>query len=134
MTLSDLEREHPDVHTQLLEVADKLERTFKDAQVVLLTVGADLVAVSVAGAIMQEVEFTVENLQLHLLETRRAPRSDRAAVRIAADMVREGVLTEREALLRINPEHLKSFAYPMLEDHYCEHGKSICSTLRSCYR
>jgi phosphoenolpyruvate synthase/pyruvate phosphate dikinase len=85
-------------------------------------------------ATMQEIEFTVENLQLHLLETRRAPRSDRAAVRIAADMVREGVLTEREALLRINPEHLKSFAYPMLEDHYCEHYKSVYCTLRSRYR
>jgi hypothetical protein len=39
MTLSDLEREHPDVHTQLLQVADKLERTFKDVQVARLSVG-----------------------------------------------------------------------------------------------
>lgn len=68
----------------------------------------------------QEVEFTVENLQLFVLETVRAKRSPRAAVRIAVDMVDEGLLTEREALLRVDPKQLNFFVHPMVDDQYCK--------------
>lgn len=78
----------------------------------------------------QEVEFTLENLQVHVLETHRAPRSDIAAVRIPVDMVRENLLSEREALLRVDPQQLGRFAFPMVQDEYCTcylYCRSLCT-------
>jgi pyruvate,orthophosphate dikinase len=69
---------------------------------------------------LQEVEFTVENLRLYVLETVRAKRSPRAAVKIAVDMVEEGILTQREALLRVEPKQLSFFVHPMVDDQYCK--------------
>lgn len=66
----------------------------------------------------------MENLQLFVLETRRAKRTATAAVKIAVIMEREGILTEREALLRVDPHQLNYFMFPMLAEGF---GKFICA-------
>jgi hypothetical protein len=70
------------------------------------------------GDIAQEVEFTVENMQLYVLETQRAKRKPLAAVKIAVDMVKEGILTEREALLRVEPSQMEYFLHPMIKHEF----------------
>ncbi len=88
-----LEEAMPAVYAQLREVAATLERHYKD---------------------MQDIEFTVEESRLYMLQTRDGKRTAGAAVRIAADMVREGLITEDEAILRIDPSHLDQLLHPRL--------------------
>ncbi len=64
---------------------------------------------------MQDIEFTVQEGKLYLLQTRSGKRTGRASIKIAVDMVREGMITEREALLRVAPEHVESFLHPMVD-------------------
>jgi pyruvate,orthophosphate dikinase len=64
---------------------------------------------------MQDMEFTVENGELYILQTRTGKRTARAAVRIAAEMAQTGCITEREALLRIKPEQMDFFLHPMID-------------------
>ena len=67
------------------EIAERLERHYRD---------------------VQDLEFTIERGRLYMLQTRSAKRTAAAAVQIAADMVDEGIITEREALSRIEPAHV----------------------------
>ncbi|KAJ1440850.1 hypothetical protein B484DRAFT_391058, partial [Ochromonadaceae sp. CCMP2298] len=64
---------------------------------------------------MQDVEFTVQDGTLYLLQSRSGKRSARAAVCVAASMVRERLITEREALMRINPNHMDFFLHPTID-------------------
>ncbi len=75
----------PAAHAELLRVKDLLEKSFRD---------------------MQDLEFTIEDKKLYLLQTRNGKRTGFAAVRIAADMVDEGLISEEEAVLRVEPEQL----------------------------
>ncbi|MEM1403486.1 MAG: pyruvate, phosphate dikinase [Pseudomonadota bacterium] len=64
---------------------------------------------------MQDIEFTIQEGQLYLLQTRAGKRTGRASIRIAVEMVREGMITEKEALLRVSPEHVEAFLHPMVD-------------------
>ena len=64
---------------------------------------------------MQDIEFTIQEGRCYILQTRSGKRSGRASVRIAVDMVREGMIDEKEALLRVSPEHVQSFLHPMVD-------------------
>ena len=64
---------------------------------------------------MQDIEFTVQQGKLYMLQTRAGKRTTRAAIKIACDMVSEGTLTEQEALLRIDPQGLEQILHPMLD-------------------
>jgi pyruvate,orthophosphate dikinase len=64
---------------------------------------------------MQDIEFTVQEGRFYILQTRSGKRTGRASVRIAVDMVREGMIDEKEALLRVSPEHVQSFLHPMVD-------------------
>ncbi len=64
---------------------------------------------------MQDIEFTVERGRLFLLQTRNAKRSARAAVKVAVDLVAEGVLSRDEALLRVDPKSLDQLLHPMID-------------------
>jgi pyruvate, orthophosphate dikinase len=75
----------PDIYAQFEEIAGRLERHYRD---------------------MQDLEFTIERGTLYMLQTRSGKRTATAAVRIAADMVEEGIITEQEALARIEPAHV----------------------------
>jgi pyruvate,orthophosphate dikinase len=64
---------------------------------------------------MQDIEFTVQEGRFYMLQTRSGKRTGRASVRIAVEMVREGMIDEQEALLRVSPEHVQSFLHPMVD-------------------
>jgi pyruvate, orthophosphate dikinase len=84
----------PEVHAQLMDVLRTLERHYKD---------------------MQDVEFTVEEGRLYLLQTRSAKRPAQAAVRFAVDAVRDGLLSKREAMATIDPEALDALLHPTFD-------------------
>ena len=78
--IADLERDMPDVYTQLVGIYKKLENHYRD---------------------MQDIEFTIENRKLYMLQTRSGKRTGAAAVRIAVEMVKEGLIDEKTAVLRV---------------------------------
>ncbi|MFK8041377.1 pyruvate, phosphate dikinase [Congregibacter sp.] len=84
----------PDAYKELLDSQALLESHYRD---------------------MQDIEFTVQEGRFYLLQTRSGKRTGRASVRIAVDMVREGMINEKEALLRVSPEHVQSFLHPMVD-------------------
>jgi len=92
--ISDLKRQMPDVYGELEQIYLRLEGHFRD---------------------MQDLEFTIEDKKLFLLQTRNGKRSAAAAVRIACDMVREGMLSKEEALLRVQPEQLDQLLHPTID-------------------
>lgn len=66
---------------------------------------------------MQDIEFTIEDGNLYMLQTRTGKRTPKAAVKIAVDMVEEGLISKEEALLRIDPDQLDKLLHPSLDPH-----------------
>lgn len=64
---------------------------------------------------MQDMEFTVQEGKFYMLQTRSGKRTGRASVKIAVEMVREGLISESEALMRVSPEHVEAFLHPMVD-------------------
>ncbi len=93
--ISSLAEKMPHIHERLSEMAQQLERHYKD---------------------VQDMEFTVEAGSLYLLQTRNAQRTVQAAVKSAVDMVEEGLITSEEALKRVNPEDLSQLFVPRFDD------------------
>ena len=89
-----MQREMGKVHHQIVATAKILEKHFKD---------------------MQDFEFTIENEILYLLQTRSGKRSGIAAAKIACDMVKESLITKKEAVRRVEPEHLEQFLFPIFD-------------------
>jgi pyruvate,orthophosphate dikinase len=89
-----LEETMPKAYAELLRVRDVLEKRFRD---------------------MQDIEFTIEDGTLYLLQTRNGKRTGFAAVRVATDMVDEGLISEEEALSRVEPEQLVQLLAPVFD-------------------
>ncbi|CUS81760.1 pyruvate, phosphate dikinase [Candidatus Kryptonium thompsonii] len=94
LPISKLKEVMPHVYEQLLEVRKILESRLKD---------------------MQDIEFTIERGKLYMLQTRAGKRTGFAAIRIAVDMVEEGLITKEEALLRIEPDALNHLLRPIFD-------------------
>ena len=92
--VSQLRETMPEAYKQLMEITKGLERYYAD---------------------MQDFEFTIENDKLYLLQTRSGKRTGVAAVKVAVDMVKEGRITEKEALMRVTPKQLNEVLFPMLD-------------------
>ena len=92
--IEQLRDEMPAAYAEFEAIAAKLERHYRD---------------------MQDVEFTIERGKLWMLQTRDAKRTAQAAVRIAVDMVQEGLITREQALLRVSPDQVDFFLHPQLE-------------------
>ena len=92
--LANMEQKLPHPFEQLLETMRRLEEHYRD---------------------MQDIEFTVEDSSLYLLQTRSAKRTAAAAVKAAVDMVQEGLITREEAIVRIDPQQLDQLLHPMLD-------------------
>ena len=90
-----MEEAMPKVYKELTKVFERLEKHYKD---------------------MQDIEFTVENNKLWMLQTRSGKRTAKAAIKIAVDMVQEKLISKKEAVLRINPNTLDSLLHPTLDD------------------
>ena len=83
--ISKLHEEMPEVYDQFVEIATRLENYYKD---------------------MQDMEFTIEDGKLFMLQTRNGKRTAQAALQIACDLVDEGVIDEKTAVLRVEPKQL----------------------------
>jgi pyruvate,orthophosphate dikinase len=93
LSISELERAMPKVYDHLRAVTWKMEKHYRD---------------------MQDFEFTIQDGTLYMLQTRNGKRTGLAAVRIALDMVREGLITQEEAIFRVEPNQLYDFLVPRL--------------------
>lgn len=92
--ISQLEKDMPDVYQQFIDIAGKLENHYKD---------------------MQDMEFTIENGKLYMLQTRNGKRTAAAALKIAVDLVNEGLATKEEALLKVDPRQLDTLLHPTFD-------------------
>ena len=88
---NSLEVNHPSVYKDIIEISNKLETHFKE---------------------VQDIEFTIENEELYLLQTRNAKRTAQASVKIAIDMVNEEVVTKAEALLMVDANNITNLLHP----------------------
>ncbi|MCC7229299.1 MAG: pyruvate, phosphate dikinase [Fimbriimonadaceae bacterium] len=91
--IDELERQNPEIYRQFKAVCDKLERHYRD---------------------MQDIEFTIEHGKLFILQCRTGKRTGPAAIKIAVDMVAEGLINKEEAVLRIDPELLNHCLLPVI--------------------
>ncbi|HME33876.1 MAG TPA: putative PEP-binding protein [Candidatus Sulfotelmatobacter sp.] len=91
----ELQKIMPDVYQQLREITTRLEKHYKD---------------------MQDFEFTIQDGKLYMLQTRNGKRTGLAAVRIAIQMVEEGLITKEEAIFRVEPNQLYDFLVPRLDE------------------
>ena len=89
--IAELEKDNKEVYDEFKDIAHKLEKHYKD---------------------MQDLEFTIERGKLYILQTRAGKRTAQAAIKIAVDLVKEGLLTEKEALLSLDPRQLDHLLHP----------------------
>jgi len=92
--IEEMKEEFPEIYEQLVKVAELLEKHFRD---------------------MQDIEFTVERGKLYLLQTRTGKRTPKAAVKIAVDMVKEGLISKEEAIMRVTPEQLERLLHKQVD-------------------
>ncbi len=92
--IAQLKQEMPAIYDQFVEVADRLEKHYRD---------------------VQDLEFTIERGKLYMLQTRNAKRTGSAAVRIAVEMVEEGVIDKATAVQRVEPAQLDQLLHPMID-------------------
>lgn len=93
-SLPSMEEVMPESYAQLMKIQDTLERHYRD---------------------MQDIEFTIEKSKLYMLQTRSGKRTAKASIRIAVEMEREGLITDKEAVLRVSPDHLDQLLHPSLD-------------------
>jgi len=99
---------NPDAYNEFAKYADILEKHYKD---------------------MQDMEFTIEHGKLYMLQTRNAKRTAVAALKVAVDMVSEGLIDEREAMLRVDPEQLNQLLHPDFDKNKLKNAKVITKGL-----
>jgi pyruvate,orthophosphate dikinase len=92
--ITELGKVMPEAYKQLREITTRLERHYKD---------------------VQDFEFTIQDNKLYMLQTRNGKRTGLAAVNIAVDMVEEGILTPREAVMKVEPQALDQLLHPIFE-------------------
>ncbi len=92
--INELAKKMPKAYKELLSIRNKLEKHYHD---------------------MQDLEFTIEDSKLYILQTRTGKRTTQAAVRMAVDMVREKLINKKEAVMRIRPEDLDQLLHPMFD-------------------
>ena len=102
--IAKLAEDMPNVYGQFMEIANKLENHYKD---------------------MQDMEFTIEEGKLFFLQTRNGKRTANAALRIAVEMVEEGLITTDEALMRVDPKQLDQLLHPAFDQAALKAAKSI---------
>ena len=102
--IAQLKQDMPEVYEQFASIADRLEKHYKD---------------------MQDMEFTIENGKLYMLQTRNGKRTAAAALKIAVDLVDEGMIDEEEAVLRVEPKQLDALLHPQFDAEAVKKAKVI---------
>jgi pyruvate,orthophosphate dikinase len=103
-----LEQTNPGVYKQFVDIANKLENHYRD---------------------MQDMEFTIERGKLYMLQTRNGKRTAAAAVKIAVDLVSEGLITKEEAILKVDPKQLDALLHPTFKADALKAAKPIAKGL-----
>src|SRR5699024_1734824 len=106
--ISHLEDVMPEIYEQFLNISENLENHYKD---------------------MQDLEFTIENKKLYILQTRNGKRTAQAALNIAVDLVNEGLITKEEAILRVEPNSLDQLLHPNFDKKQLENEELITKGL-----
>ena len=106
--ISKLESDMPEVYAEFVKIANLLENHYKD---------------------MQDMEFTIENGKLFMLQTRNGKRTAQAALKIAVDLVNEGMITKEEALMKVEPRQLDQLLHPNFDSESLKNGKVIAKGL-----
>ncbi len=106
--IAHLEQDNPAVYAQFEELALKLEKHYRD---------------------MQDMEFTIENGKLYMLQTRNGKRTAQAALKIAIDLVKEGLITEQEAVLMVEPKSLDALLHKGFDQKALKAAKPITKGL-----
>lgn len=107
-TIDTLKDAMPEVYEEFTKIANRLETYFKD---------------------MQDMEFTIESGKLFMLQTRNGKRTAQAALKVAVDMVEEGLITKEEALLKVDPKQLDQLLHPMFDAASLKAAKVIATGL-----
>ncbi|MGO3496011.1 MAG: pyruvate, phosphate dikinase [Staphylococcus equorum] len=102
--IESLKDQMPHVHQQFVDVSQRLEKHYKD---------------------MQDIEFTIENEQLYILQTRNGKRTANAAIHIAVDLVEEGVITKEEAVMNVEVKSIDQLLHPNFDKTALEHASVI---------
>lgn len=102
--IDTLKAQMPEVHQEFVEVTKQLETHYKD---------------------MQDIEFTIENGKLYLLQTRNGKRTARAAIEIAVDMVNEGLITRKEAVANVDVKSIDQLLHPNFKEEALEQATVI---------
>ena len=108
--LSELEKTNKAIYDELCQIRDRLEKHYRD---------------------MQDMEFTVEEGKLFMLQCRNGKRTGAAAIKIAVDLVNEGLITKEEALLRVEPEQLNQLLLPQLDPAAVKKATEIAAGLNA---
>ena len=106
--ISHLKEQNVDLYNQFVAICNKLEKHYKD---------------------MQDMEFTIENGKLYMLQTRNGKRTAAAALQIAIDLVNEGMITKKEALLKIEPKSLDALLHPTFDAEALKKAKVVATGL-----
>jgi len=106
--IAQLEAQNPEVYAQFVAITKKLEKHYKD---------------------MQDMEFTIENGKLYMLQTRNGKRTAKAALKIAVDLVSEGMIDEKQALLMIDPAQLDALLHPTFDEAAIKKAKVVGEAL-----
>jgi pyruvate,orthophosphate dikinase len=106
--ISKLHEDMPEIYDQFIEIADKLEAHYRD---------------------MQDMEFTIEEGKLYFLQTRNGKRTAQAALKIAVDLEKEGMLTEEEAVLKVEPKQLDTLLHPNFDSVELKNANVIAKGL-----
>ena len=105
-----LEKDNPVIYKELVDIKTRLENHYKD---------------------MQDIEFTIETGELFILQTRNGKRTGQAAVKVAVDLVNEGLITKDEALMRVSPSQLDQLLHPMIDPKAASDLKTIATGLNA---
>ncbi|GAA3646640.1 pyruvate, phosphate dikinase [Asaccharospora irregularis] len=106
--ISTLKEVMPEAYEQFVNITSTLEAHYKD---------------------MQDIEFTIENERLYILQTRNGKRTAKAAINVAVDLVESGIITEEEAIMRIEPNQLDQLLHPNFEPTALKEAKVIAKGL-----
>ena len=107
-TIDQLKEVMPEVYEQFVGICAKLEAHYRD---------------------MQDMEFTIEDKKLYMLQTRNGKRTAAAALKIACDLVDEGMITDKEAVLMIDPRNLDSLLHPQFDPSVLKNAKPVAKAL-----
>ena len=107
-SIDQLKNVMPEVYEQFVDIADRLEKHYGD---------------------MQDMEFTIEDKKLYMLQTRNGKRTAQAALKIAVDLVHEGMATKEQALLKVEPKQLDALLHPQFDAAALKAAKPVAHGL-----